>query len=195
MRNRRNPSMPLPRLRPPPRPWSGGCEIRGDGFGRVGVGVIRMGGRGAAIPRASAGADRHGWVSWGSWALGVDERRPALVSSSSCRMMAAASRSTRARYASRCVFDGGPPDRPRFIGPSRVSATWLLSRSSRSVTGTPSRASMAAAHSRVNVACGTLAAGRIERQADDHLADVVLRHDVGDRPGVGVGVSRPSDRR
>ena len=37
---------------------------------------------------------------------------------SSCRMMAAASRSTRARYWSRWCRVGGPPDRPRGIGPS-----------------------------------------------------------------------------
>ena len=48
-----------------------------DGFGRVGVGIVRMGRRGAAVPRASAGADRHGLVSWGSWAFEVDERRRA----------------------------------------------------------------------------------------------------------------------
>ena len=69
----------------------------GDRVGRVGVWIVR-GGRGrAAVPGASAGADRHRWFSWGSGGRGMDERRPARVSSSSWRMMAAASRSTRAR--------------------------------------------------------------------------------------------------
>jgi len=68
--------------------------------------------------------------------------------------MAAASRSTRARWASRWVLLGGPPDRPRFIGPRRVSARWLLRRSSRSVTGSPNRSATASAHARVKAACG-----------------------------------------
>ena len=51
-------------------------------------------------------------------------------------MIAAASRSTRARYASRCWRVGGPPERPRGIGPMRVSATWLVRRSSWSAIAT-----------------------------------------------------------
>ena len=115
------------------------------GLGHV-VGGIRVGLEPAAmglasVAWASAGADRHvvisGVVGWGP---GTD---PACrVSRASCRMTAAASRSTRARYSSRWWRDGGPPERPRFIGPSRVSATWLLSRSSCRVmvTWSPKRA-------------------------------------------------------
>ena len=69
----------------------------GDGVGRIGVRVVLAGRLGAPVPGASAGADRHQLISWGSGVRRVDERRPARVSSSSWRMMAAASRSTRAR--------------------------------------------------------------------------------------------------
>ncbi len=66
--------------------------------GRVGIRVVGMGLWAATIPRASAGADRHVLLSGVSTvARGMDERRPARVSSSSWRMIAAASRSTRAR--------------------------------------------------------------------------------------------------
>ena len=97
-RNLTIPTTPLPDpprpLRPPP---TGGLDHRRQDVGRVGVGVVGMRLRGAVIPWASAGADRHAWFSVWSLGRGRDERIPARVSSSSCRMMAAASRSTRAR--------------------------------------------------------------------------------------------------
>ena len=58
-------------------------RVLGDRFGRVGVGIVRPRIRGPAVPRASAGADRHRLLSWGSWGRGMDERAPARVSSSS----------------------------------------------------------------------------------------------------------------
>ena len=92
-RRARRPPPPPPSARPR---WTG-SENSGIALGRVGVGVVRVGLRGTAIPGASAGADRHRLISWGSGVRGKDERMPARVSSSSWRMMAAASRSTRAR--------------------------------------------------------------------------------------------------
>ena len=67
-------------------------------------------------------------IQWSPCARRVPAAR---ASSSSWRMIAAASRSIRARQASRWARLGGPPDRPRFIGPRRCSARWLVSRSSR----------------------------------------------------------------
>ena len=74
-----------------------GLGVLGDRLGRVCVRIVWGGPRRAAVPGASAGADRHRLVSWGSGGRGMDERSPCRVSSSSWRMIAAASRSTLAR--------------------------------------------------------------------------------------------------
>ena len=67
--------------------------------GRVGVGIVRMR-LGARVARSRGRPPERivmcGLRVW-SGARGMDERRPARASSSSCRMIAAASRSTRAR--------------------------------------------------------------------------------------------------
>ena len=76
---------------------SGRLDHRRQDVGRVGVGVVWVRVRGTIIPWASAGADRHARFSVWLPGRGRDERIPARVSSSSWRMMAAASRSTRAR--------------------------------------------------------------------------------------------------
>ena len=81
------------------------------------VGCPPVGGVGLRlVAGASAGADRHSAFSVRG------SRASARASSSSWRMIAAASRSTRDRQASRCARVGGPPERPRFIGPTRSSA-------------------------------------------------------------------------
>ena len=74
---------------------------------------------------------------------------PTRASSSSWRMIAAASRSTRSRWARRWVEVGGPPERPRDIGPSRSSARWLERRSSRNATCQPEMRAISAAQARV----------------------------------------------
>ena len=66
--------------------------------------------------------------------------------------MLAASRSIRARCASRCVRDGGPPDRPRGIRPSLRSASNDDRRSSRRITGRPSRPASSEAQARAPAA-------------------------------------------
>ncbi len=125
----------------------------------------------------------------------AEPARPAAsrrASSSSWRMMLAASRSIRARCASRCVRDGGPPDRPRGIRPSRRSASNDDRRSSRRITGRPSR--------RGNLRGPGAGAGRhhslgatgLDRQAHDQLADVLLQADTADRVGIGLRGCRPS---
>ena len=75
----------------------GRLDHRGQDVGGIGVGIVWVRVRGTIIPWASAGADRHARFSVWLAGRGRDERIPARVSSSSWRMMAAASRSTRAR--------------------------------------------------------------------------------------------------
>ncbi len=65
--------------------------------GRVRVRFVAMRLGSARVTGASAGADRHGRVSIVVWGRVEDARASRRVSSSSCRMIAAASRSTRAR--------------------------------------------------------------------------------------------------
>ncbi len=94
-------------------------------------------------PRGHLRLSRPAAASYGHPVTRLASRR---ASSSSWRMIAAASRSTRSRYLSRWVRDGGPPERPRGIGPRRDSARWLDSRSSRIVKGRPSSSAVALAH-------------------------------------------------
>ena len=77
-----------------------------------------------------------------------------MASSSSCSISTAASRSIRARCASRCFALGGPPDLPLAGPPIRCSARTLVRRSSRNRSGKPVAAATATAHSRVLAACG-----------------------------------------
>ena len=114
-------------------------------------------------------------ISGGRRLRGGTDGAVCRVSRASCRMTAAASRSTRARYSSRWCREGGPPERPRFIGPSRLSATWLLSRSSCKVIGdmlAQSAADVLDPRPRQR-GLRPFVPGRIDGQPDDELRDLV----------------------
>ena len=165
----RNAAPPTPAAASVPAPRIGLAEPR-NRFGRVRVGFVS--GRRAFATRAPARADAQGLVSV-RWGLAGDAYcTAARASISSWRMIAAASRSTRARYASRWARVGGPPERPRFIGPRRCSARWLVSRSSRMVSGNPSASAICRGPRRCQLGLRPVLTGRLERQADDELGDL-----------------------
>ena len=117
------------------------------------------------------------------------------ASSSSWRMTLAASRSIRARNALRWVRDGGPPERPRGIRPSRRSASNEDRRSSRSVTGSASRSPIAAAHSRAAAAIVPSPPAASTGRPITSSVTSCSRHTPAERLGVGVERRAPVDGR
>ena len=146
----------------------------GHVVGRVGVGLEPAALGLASVAWASAGADRHVGISGvEGWTWGSDAGR--RVSRASCRMTAAASRSTRARYSSRWWRDGGPPERPRFIGPSRrlrdVAAQPLIVQGDRDMVAQSGADVLDPRPGQRGLR--SFVPGRVDGQADDQLRDLV----------------------
>ena len=96
----------------------------------------RAGPGAAAIPRASAGADRHRLALRGSWGRGMDERSPRpcveLVLEDDRRGLAIDPRPIGVALG---LATAARPSGRASSGPRRVSARWLVRRSSRKATG------------------------------------------------------------
>ena len=151
----------------------------GDRFGGVGVRIVGTGLRSAAVPGASAGADRHRLISWGSGRRGMDERTSGscveLVLEDDRRRLAIDPRAIGvalglARRSARPAAFHRPE-----AGLGEVAAQPLVAECDREPECTLHRVRPRSGEGRLR----SLVARGLERQPDDQLVDVVpIDHDA-----------------